>query len=167
MRDITILSGDALAWLATWSLIAVAQGSCPSCCCVEMLAGKTVVLVAVAVVTLVVVIALMRYEFTIERETGGPELKGSALRWHVLATNATTCRNTIQGQLYITDERGESQEVSHRRLLLTFIAGFTCVRKDVDKGSGCCRVPSIQYLIEITANILNTLSSFLSHLTIR
>lgn len=69
-----------------------------------MLVGKTVMLVAIGVLTLVVVVALMRYEFTIDR-VAKPPLK-NAKRWHVLSPNATVCKNTIQGQTYITDERG-------------------------------------------------------------
>lgn len=70
-----------------------------------MLVGKSVMLTAIAAVAFIVMLALIRYEFTIERGSGN-NVNKSALRWRVLAPNATVCQNTVQGQVYITDERG-------------------------------------------------------------
>jgi hypothetical protein len=69
-----------------------------------MLVGKTVLITAAAVM-LIVVVVVMRKDYNTPRVAAGIDTK-AASKWSVLASNATTCKNTVQGQTFLTDERG-------------------------------------------------------------
>lgn len=134
-----------------------------------MLTNSKIILVVISVVTIVIILASVhRYndEEVEEKEEGKQQV---ALGWHLQNINATKCRNTIQGQTYITDERGKPllslfvrkntfKQYTHLYITvfhaLRILVGFTCFRRDVGE-NGCCKVS------EKHAEFLSTLSIFI------